>query len=156
MSAAGDINNDGVDDIIFGAPDLRSSGAVTGGAFVVFGNPMLGFSGRINLAQLNENEGFRIRGVNENDRTGGAVSDAGDINGDGIDDVIIGARFADPNEESYAGGSYVIFGRSSNSIVNDNIIGTSKGEALRGNDLDNIINGKGVLILFVVQVEMIY
>lgn len=42
------------------------------------------------LADLNGSNGFVINGVDSNDRSGSSVSSAGDVNGDGIDDVIIG------------------------------------------------------------------
>ena len=53
--------------------------------------------------------GLVINGVDAGDYSGNSVSGAGDINGDGIDDLIIGARFADPNG-SLSGESYVVFG----------------------------------------------
>ena len=56
--------------------------------------------------------GFVLKGIDTNDSSGWSVSSAGDVNGDGIDDLIIGARFADPNGESEAGESYVVFGRA--------------------------------------------
>ena len=43
--------------------------------------------------------------------TGSSVSNAGDVNGDGFDDVIVGAYFADPNG-FYSGSSYVVFGKA--------------------------------------------
>ncbi|MEO1149340.1 MAG: integrin alpha, partial [Cyanobacteria bacterium J06638_22] len=52
----------------------------------------------LNLSSLNGNNGFAINGIAEGDRSGVSVSGAGDINGDGIDDLIIGATEADPNE----------------------------------------------------------
>ncbi|BDI17514.1 hypothetical protein ANSO36C_33160 [Nostoc cf. commune SO-36] len=52
--------------------------------------------------------GFTINGINANDSSGTSVSNAGDINGDDIDDLIIGAPFA----ASGAGQSYVVFGSS--------------------------------------------
>ena len=56
--------------------------------------------------------GFVLAGVDAGDYSGFSVSAAGDINGDGIDDLIIGAYHADPGEDSNAGESYVVFGRS--------------------------------------------
>lgn len=50
----------------------------------------------INLASLNGLSGFRIDGVAAGDFAGYSVSDAGDVNGDGIDDLIVGAFRADP------------------------------------------------------------
>ena len=56
--------------------------------------------------------GFVLKGTDSGDQSGNSVSNAGDVNGDGIDDLIIGASNADPNGESEAGESYVIFGRA--------------------------------------------
>ena len=58
-----------------------------------------------NLMTLNGTNGFTVPGVVANGQLGGAVSTAGDINGDGISDLLLGAA---PN--SGAGNSYVIFG----------------------------------------------
>ncbi|MBT5187716.1 MAG: hypothetical protein HOM01_12970, partial [Kordiimonadaceae bacterium] len=62
----------------------------------------------INLSTLDGTNGFRLDGE-AGDRSGYSVSSAGDINGDGYDDLIIGASFADPNG-SFSGSSYVVFG----------------------------------------------
>lgn len=84
----------------------------TGKAHVLFGNSAGGFaSGTINLSTLNGTNGFTINGVGGGDRTGGAVSDIGDVNQDGIDDIIIGAQYADPLSRNNAGASYVVLGR---------------------------------------------
>lgn len=56
--------------------------------------------------------GFVINGIDASDFSGYSVSSAGDINNDGYDDIIIGAREADPNGASEAGESYVVFGQS--------------------------------------------
>ncbi len=48
-------------------------------------------------------DGFKLNGVNAGDRTGFSVSGAGDINGDGIDDVIVGAPYASLNGDSLVG-----------------------------------------------------
>ena len=66
---------------------------------------------RLNVGTAN----FRIFGPDNSDQSGYSVSSAGDVNGDGFDDLLIGARDADAsgNGKSDAGDSYVIFGGAS-------------------------------------------
>src|SRR4028119_2180070 len=71
------------------------------------------FGPTFNLKDLNGSNGFAINGIAANDYSGRSVSSAGDVNGDGFDDLIIGANGADPNGISSAGQSYVLFGRAS-------------------------------------------
>ena len=111
VSRAGDINGDGFDDLIVGAPASRTGHSLSGEAYVVFGQSA-GFGSSMNLSALNGTNGFAINGIDALDRTGYSVSGAGDINGDGFDDLVIGAHWADPNGNSYAGETYVVFGRS--------------------------------------------
>ena len=68
------------------------------------------------LSDINGSNGFVIQGENVGDLSGNSVSHAGDINGDGIDDMIIGAAGADPNGNDRAGSSYVVFGRSAGKV----------------------------------------
>jgi len=115
VSTAGDINGDGIADLIIGAFRAAPNGNIDAGAsYVVFGGGGVGSSGGINLSALNGRNGFVINGIAAGDYSGSSVSNAGDINGDGIADLIIGARGADPNGNSYTGASYVVFGRASN------------------------------------------
>jgi len=60
--------------------------------------------------------GFVINGVGENDQAGTSVSSAGDVNGDGLDDLIVGASGDDPNGSS-SGASFVVFGKEDNTAV---------------------------------------
>ncbi len=98
VSNAGDINGDGIDDLIIGAPEPNSSGSGT--SYVVFGGTEVGATGTLELSSLDGSNGFALNGVATGDRLGSSVSNAGDINGDGIDDLIIGAPDADPNNNS--------------------------------------------------------
>ena len=102
VSNAGDVNGDGIDDFIIGAPSARPSGVSRAGqSYVVFGRTT-GFPAAFELSSLLPAEGgdgtvgFVLQGIDEEDRSGGSVSNAGDVNGDGIDDFIIGAQQANP------------------------------------------------------------
>src|SRR5262245_9780663 len=117
VSSAGDINGDGFDDLIIGAPGgdgLGNTRNLAGDSYVVFGKAS-GFAAEIDLAAVAGNGGFVIHGQDAADESGWSVSSAGDINGDGFDDLIIGALFANGpgNTRDRAGDSYVMFGKAS-------------------------------------------
>ena len=114
VSSAGDVNGDGFDDLIVGAPMADAAGDAkryAGESYVIFGTDA-GFGASIDLATLTAAQGFVIYGADVGDFSGNSVSSAGDVNGDGFDDLIVGAYSADTagNAKSYAGESYVIFG----------------------------------------------
>jgi hypothetical protein len=109
VSGAGDVNHDGFDDNIVGAPGTDQKGLNTGAAYVVFGKAK-GFLPSINLATLTAVTGFRLDGEKAGDYAANSVSGAGDVNGDGFADVILKAPGADPHG-SGSGTAYVVFGR---------------------------------------------
>ncbi len=115
VSGAGDVNGDGVDDLIIGASRAGPNGdSDAGQSYVVFGGAGVGSSGVLELSALDGSNGFALNGINADDWSGFSVSGAGDVNGDGVDDIIIGALAADPNGDR-PGQSYVVFGRASDS-----------------------------------------
>jgi hypothetical protein len=118
VSAAGDINGDGLGDLIVGAFTADPNGSGSGSSYVVFGQSTP-FAATLALAGLNGSNGFRLDGAAAYDRSGRSVSAAGDINGDGLGDLIVGASGADPNGNSDAGSSYVVFGRVTDQLFND-------------------------------------
>lgn len=118
VSAAGDINGDGLADIIVGANYGGDGGDRPGAAYVVFGAPHSSFTdgaGRevLSLGTFFGNDGFVIQGDQNADRAGIRVSSAGDINGDGFDDIMVGATEGDDGGTN-AGEVYVIFGGTGN------------------------------------------
>ena len=131
VSAAGDVNGDGFGDIIIGAPFADPNGSDSGASYVVFGKAG-GFSATLNLSTLDGTKGFKIQGEAAYDRSGISVSAAGDVNGDGFDDIIIGADSANTNG-TYSGASYVVFGSHSASA---NVIVTANGKRATFKDWD--------------------
>jgi hypothetical protein len=113
VSSAGDVNDDGYDDIIIGAPYANyNNGYWAGQSYIIYGG--VSFPSSINLASLTSTQGSSIIGVAGSDSVSGySVSNAGDVNGDGYDDVIIGAPCNPKNNAgSCKGASYVIYGGS--------------------------------------------
>ncbi len=115
QAPAGDVNGDGFDDLIVGAPYNNNGGTRIGRSYVVFGKAG-GFGeaadGRqvVRLGALTPEQGFDIAGAETGDRAGYSVSAAGDVNADGFADLILGAPFNDDGG-SDAGEAYVLFGR---------------------------------------------
>jgi hypothetical protein len=110
VSSAGDVNGDGIDDILIGAFRASPNNTFAAGeTYVVFGSDA-GFASSLDLGALDGSNGFVINGIDTADVAGSSVSSAGDVNGDGIGDILIGASSADPNGQDRAGETYVVFG----------------------------------------------
>lgn len=112
-AAVGDVNADGTPDLIVSVADLELDGATQGRVFVVYGNAD-GLPDRIELTELDGTNGFTIVPEADEDYLGAAVAGAGDINGDGFDDVVVGApgeRGTTSLSIAAPGAAYVVFGR---------------------------------------------
>src|SRR5262249_47926244 len=110
VASAGDVNGDGFADLIVGAYGADPNGAYSGASYVVLGKAS-GFSADIDLSSLDGSNGFRLSGGAAGDFSGWSVASAGDVNGDGFADLVVGASGADPNG-SNSGASYVVFGKA--------------------------------------------
>ena len=132
VSGAGDINGDGIDDLLVGAiySNLPSDGYYGGRAFVVFGTDS-GFDANVELSSLNGTNGFAVPSVSNYDYLGISVSEAGDVNGDGFDDVILGASQANSGK----GQAYVVFGRNTSPVL-----------SLTDAELDRVTTSQGIQI----------
>jgi hypothetical protein len=110
LSGAGDINGDGIDDVIVCAPYASLNGdSLVGKTYVVFGKTG-GFGAEFELSSLDGTNGFAIEGTARPDNFGWSVSGAGDLNNDGYDDMVIGARWSDANTGSQSGQAYILYG----------------------------------------------
>ena len=114
-SAAGDFNGDGIDDFLIGAPNANppTEETIHGMVYIVFGKRDWSAAQRLKLGTL-EDSTITMIGNDPYDDAGAAINDAGDINGDGFDDLVIGAYSSNSvnNERTVAGESYVVFGRA--------------------------------------------
>ncbi|MDQ0463374.1 Ca2+-binding RTX toxin-like protein [Caulobacter ginsengisoli] len=152
MSRAGDLNGDGVDDFLIGA----SMAGGHGSTFIVYGRTD-GFAPVLSLASADGTHVARIDGVGNGDLTGYSISGGGDLNGDGVADMIIGAYGA--SADGYRSGRvYVMYGKASGPVgehwtggpgddvhsggaLDDVLSGGGGNDTLSGNDGDDALNG---------------
>jgi Ca2+-binding RTX toxin-like protein len=127
VSSAGDVNGDGVDDLIIGADNADPNGDKSGASYVVFGKTNNIAVNLSDIASGTGDLGFVINGVSAFDASGISVSSAGDVNGDGLDDLIVGANQANPNAKNDAGASYVVFGKTNSRAVNLSAVASGEG-----------------------------
>jgi hypothetical protein len=134
VSSAGDVNGDGFDDILVGAP--YASG-YSGEAYVVFGTDG-GFSNMFGAADLDGDNGFVITGEATDDVAGFDVSAGGDVNGDGFADIIVGAYYSYGGADA-GGAAYIIYGHKPDEAVERT--GTNIGNTIHGSDFNDEVKG---------------
>ncbi|MGE0886820.1 MAG: Ig-like domain-containing protein [Blastocatellales bacterium] len=101
----GDLNGDGISDVAVGAPGANGVGFDNGKVYVFFGRANL--LAALDLAK--DKADVEILGEAGGDRFGSTLA-IGDVNGDGKNDLIIGAPRADSKDFPDAGKVYVVFG----------------------------------------------
>jgi hypothetical protein len=151
VSSAGDVNGDGFGDLIVGAPFAFEGEFAEGQSFVVYGKESWVGTPSLDLATLDGTNGFRLIGINEIDESGRAVSSAGDVNGDGFADLMIGAPSARRDPDLFSvGESYVVFGGNFTGSVthlggadDDTMTGSAAVEAFVGDTGSDTMIGNG-------------
>jgi hypothetical protein len=117
--AAGDVNDDGFDDLLLAAPVADGPANArpnTGEAYVIYGSPSL--SGVVDLSVKSPDIALQVSGADTGDGLGTSVA-SGDFNADGRDDVLLGAPLADgsANASEQAGEAYVIYGADNGRVI---------------------------------------
>lgn len=118
--SAGDINGDGVEDILISAPYFDNINSYNDGrVYLIFGTSGTN-TPHTNIPLTGESQGIMITG-NQYDTIGEHMSPLGDVNGDGYDDFIIGVPSSDDGNITDVGKAYLYFGREYFNSVSNNL-----------------------------------
>ncbi|HEY8155963.1 MAG TPA: thrombospondin type 3 repeat-containing protein [Myxococcota bacterium] len=124
VSGAGDVNGDGYGDVIVGAYRYFTSGGLEDGAAFVF---LGGASGIVGSDPVTA--AARLESNQANSGFGGSVAGAGDVNGDGHDDVIVGSSGYDPAGFLTGGAAFVFLGSESGIVGHDQLTAAARLES---------------------------
>jgi hypothetical protein len=117
----GDVNDDGYDDVLIGAPGFNGTNAADwdlGKSYVYFGH----------ATGINTTADWTFEGQNTGDNLGQSARGAGDVNGDGYDDIMVGAHLYDTTSTDI-GAVYFWYGHDEglNNTQDARLIGTTAG-----------------------------
>jgi hypothetical protein len=137
LASAGDVNGDGYDDVLVGAYRYKNGDLDTeeGAAFLFYGSG----------DGLSETPGWQVESDQPYAQLGYAVAGAGDLNGDGYDDLAVGARYFADNEDNQ-GGVYVYYGtKEGPKLTPDRLLSGDQAGAAFGTSLGSAgdVNGDG-------------
>lgn len=148
VDGVGDVNGDGLSDVIVGAYGANPQGNASGRSYIVFGKTTTELVNLTAVANGGDG-GFALDGEAEEDYSGFTVGGAGDVNGDGFADVVVGA-FGNDGKGASAGRSYVVFGGDYSNLARqvggngpDNLAGDAEAELFIGGRGDDLISGQG-------------
>ncbi|MEM7506121.1 MAG: hypothetical protein AAF415_05200 [Pseudomonadota bacterium] len=145
VSGGGDVNGDGLDDVLIAAPRADSLGAnSSGSAYVIFGRSQWGPA--FDPDTLDGSNGFRMDGLRQADYTGISVSMAGDVNGDGFEDVAVAAHFFDQIGYNSTGAVFVVFGKADgfDPVIELGALDGNDGFRIDGPSQNGAILGRGM------------
>lgn len=140
--ASGDVNNDGIADIIVGAPFENTGGSDAGAVYVFYGSTSLASSIDASLANV------KLTGEDADDRFGTSIT-SGDVNKDGIADIIVGAT-GDDSGGSNAGAAYIFYGSSTlsssidASVANVKLVGENANDFFGQSAATGDVNNSGI------------
>ena len=143
VARIGDVNNDGVNDILIGAPGASANALFNSGiSYVIYGSK-LGFAPSLDVSNLDGQNGYHLLGEDVSVQSGYLVGGGGDINNDGFDDFLIATRYrATYGSPEYPFKTYVVFGKPTTIINAELLVGTDGPDVLTGTGETVEIHGK--------------
>ena len=158
LGPAGDIDGDGLADILVGAYRADQKALNVGASYVLRGGGAL--SGLTTGASLSLTDADAVVfGESEKDQTGAALSTAGDVDGDGYEDLLLGSHYYDSKTAEDVGIAYLMLGSLSGTVqVTDahaSLVGDSAGDAAGRSvtSLDFNADGRSDLLIGAKEVD---
>jgi hypothetical protein len=148
VASAGDANNDGCDDILIGAWGDEDGGSNAGQTYLILGGNETSWTMDVDLS----NADASFIGENAGDRSGHSVAAAGDVNGDGYDDVLIGSPYGTNASGDENGMTYLVFGKGAGWTMDTSL--SASDAAFAGEHMvrcpadaneDSIIDGRDII-----------
>ena len=108
LSSAGDVNGDGLDDFLLGTFHNRVEGFDAGAAYLILGRKAADWGMQLSVTHADA----RFLGFRRYDAVGGCVGGPADVNGDGYDDILIGAPAGNDLVPENPGHLFILFGKA--------------------------------------------
>lgn len=139
VANAGDVDGDGTDDVLVGAPGYDQSFPQTGAAFLFLGAP--GNARKLSISDAD----LKIFGYNEDEQIGMVLSGSDDLDADGFGDILLGAPYLKTSGLDKSGAWYAVLGPGGPAMSTSAAWSSARGEAandrlgagVTSGDLDN-------------------
>ncbi|WP_046745166.1 T9SS type B sorting domain-containing protein [Kordia zhangzhouensis] len=140
----GDLNGDGIQDLAVGSRRDADGGSRRGAVWILFMNADFTVN---NYQKISDTQGNFFAPLAFEDYFGGSVANVGDLDQDGVTDIVVGA-YRDDDQNTNSGSFYVLFLNSNGTVKNYQKVsnlsggfnGTISTDALFGESIDGVVD----------------